>query len=128
MTRRSPGPGSSHVTASRPRGERAIRVELTQKGLDRSIVDEVLAVRRAGGQAFGDPDRPDDPDAPRVSADRAAAERLIARHARALARVAEPRQRRARAYSLLARNGFDPETCRDVAATVGTGLDEEAGE
>ena len=51
-----------------------------------------------------------------VSPDQAAAERLIARNARSLARVADPRQRRQRAYALLARNGFDPEVCRTVAA------------
>ncbi len=53
-----------------------------------------------------------------VSADAAAAERLIARNARSLARVADPRQRRQRAYALLARNGFDPEVCRTVAGRV----------
>ena len=37
---------------------------------------------------------------------------------RTLDRVADPRQRRQRAYALLARKGFDPEVCRDVAATV----------
>src|SRR6187455_603380 len=30
---------------SRPRGERAIRVELGQKGVDRAVIDEVLAAR-----------------------------------------------------------------------------------
>ena len=50
--------------------------------------------------------------------DRAAADRLLAKHARALARVADPRQRRQRAYALLARNGFDPETCREAAAAA----------
>ena len=53
-----------------------------------------------------------------VSADEAAAERLIARNARSLARVGDPRQRRQRAYALLARNGFDPEVCRTVAGRV----------
>ena len=52
------------------------------------------------------------------SADRAAADRLIARPAQGLGRVGDPRQRRQRAYALLARNGFDPEMCRTVAATV----------
>ena len=64
-----------------------------------------------------------DPDEPTVTADRSAAERLIAKHARSLARVEDPRQRRARAYALLARNGFDPETCREVAATVTVSAD-----
>jgi SOS response regulatory protein OraA/RecX len=109
---------------SRPRGERAIRAELGLKGVDRAIVDAVLAVRRAGGRS-DDSDLPMEPDLAPVSADRAAAERLIARHARSLAHVADPRQRRARAYSLLARNGFDPETCREVAvAAAATGPDD----
>ncbi len=113
---------------SRPRGERAIRVELGQKGLDKGVIDEVLSARRAGGLGLADPERAIDPDAVVVSADRAAADRLVARHARSLARVADPRQRRARAYSLLARNGFDPETCREVAASAAAGIgpDDEA--
>ena len=49
----------------------------------------------------------DDEDLP-GSADRIAAERLIAKNARALARVTDPRQRRQRAYALLARNGLRP--------------------
>jgi len=116
---------------SRPRGERAIRVELGQKGIDRAIVDQVLAARRAGGAESGasadkvaDPRL--DPDLAPVSADRAAAELLVSKHERSLARVADPRQRRARAYSLLARNGFDPETCREVAASVTATTDIEA--
>ena len=43
--------------------------------------------------------------------DRGAAERVLARHGPTLARVADLRVRRQRAYALLARNGFDPETC-----------------
>src|SRR4249919_3487035 len=43
---------------SRPRGERAIRVELAQKGIDRAVIDEVLADRRA--DALGSP-AADDP-------------------------------------------------------------------
>ena len=97
---------------ARPRGERAIRAELGLKGVDRTIVDAVLADRRDGALAG------EDPDDTRPSPDRVAAERLMIRHARALARVADPRQRRQRAYALLARNGFDPEICREVAARV----------
>lgn len=97
---------------ARPRGERAIRQELGLKGIDRTTMDLVLAERReavAGTTAD---------DGVMVSADQAAAERLLARNARSLARVADPRQRRQRAYALLARNGFDPEVCRSVAARV----------
>jgi regulatory protein len=97
---------------ARPRGERAIRQELGLKGVDRSTIDFVLGERREA--TAGLPDE----DGASVSADQAAAERLLARNARSLARVADPRQRRQRAYALLARNGFDPEVCRTVAASV----------
>jgi regulatory protein len=88
---------------ARPRGERAIREELRQKGVDRSIVDATLEERR------------DESDG---AHEVAAAERLLARNQRSLQRIADPRQRRQRAYALLARNGFDPETCREVASRV----------
>jgi regulatory protein len=96
---------------ARPRGERAIRKELGLKGVDRSTIDLVLSERREAVGVPGD-------DGETASPDRSAAERLLARHSRSLARVADPRQRRQRAYALLARNGFDPEVCRTVAATV----------
>lgn len=95
---------------ARPRGERAIREELRLKGVDRTVVETVLQERRDvasddGGTDDGGPDR-------------AAAERLLAKHARTLARIADPRRRRQRAYALLARSGFDPDTCRAVAASA----------
>jgi len=91
---------------ARPRGERVLRQELLQKGIDRSLIDELLEERRTGEE--GEASEPD----------LEAARRLLERNARSLARVADPRQRRARAYALLARNGFDPDVCRDVAAEV----------
>ena len=108
---------------ARPRGERAIREELRLKGIDRETVDLVLGERRdrAVEASAGDGDA----EAP--SADRTAAERLLTKNARALARVADPRQRRQRAYALLARHGFDPETCREVAATVDEAPDDDSG-
>jgi hypothetical protein len=54
-------------------------------------------------------------------ADAAAAERLLARRAAALAREPDPRKRRARAWALLARNGFSPEICSRLAGGVGSG-------
>src|SRR3954453_9466032 len=57
---------------SRPRGERAIRQELGLKGVDRPTVDLVLAERREAAARV-----PDD-DGVIVSADHAAAERLLA--------------------------------------------------
>ncbi|MGZ8438934.1 MAG: regulatory protein RecX [Candidatus Limnocylindrales bacterium] len=107
---------------ARPRGERAIRAELALKGVDRASVDLVIEERReaALGAAQGLED-----DGGAASADRIAAERLLARNARSLERVADPRQRRQRAYALLARNGFDPETCREVAGRVGVAVEED---
>lgn len=91
---------------ARPRGEIALRRELSLKGVERAIVDDVLEERRSGAGTDGDG----------VVVDLIAAGRLLERHARALARVTDPRQRRQRAYGLLARNGFDPEACRDAAS------------
>ena len=99
---------------ARPRGERAIREELRLKGVERTVVDEVLEERRETA-AFRDGDGD---DSGQSTPDLAAAGRLVSRHARTLGRVKDPRLRRQRAYALLARNGFDPETCRSVAATV----------
>ncbi|MEA2547561.1 MAG: regulatory protein [Chloroflexota bacterium] len=93
---------------ARPRGEIALRRELALKGVDRAVVDELLDERRSPGGVAPEGD----------GVDLEVARRLLVRHERALARVADPRQRRQRAYALLARNGFDPETCRDAAAEV----------
>jgi regulatory protein len=90
---------------ARPRGEIALRRELSLKGVDRAIVDELLDERRAPGGVTPDGD----------GVDLEAARRLLARNERSLARVADLRQRRQRAYALLARNGFDPETCREAS-------------
>ena len=89
-----------------PRGERALRRELQLKGLDRELIDGVLGDRRDAANASGEE---------AVTVDLDAAVRLIAKNARALERVADPRARRQRAYALLARHGFDPETCREAA-------------
>jgi regulatory protein len=99
---------------ARPRGERAIREELRLKGIDREVADLVLADRRSHAAEVAEAAG----DGSDAGPDRAAAERLLVKNARALARVADPRKRRQRAYALLARHGFDPETCREVAATL----------
>jgi len=91
---------------ARPRGEHALRRELQLKGVDNAIIAAVLDDRR-----IGDGEGDEEP----VDVDRAAADRLLERHARALARVPDLRARRQRAYALLARNGFDPTTAADVA-------------
>jgi regulatory protein len=95
---------------ARPRGEGAIRDELRLKGVARATVDGALDERR------------DEHDG---AHERLAAERLLARNRRRLERVADPRQRRQRAYALLARNGFDPETCREVAAAFVSAIAED---
>ena len=95
---------------ARPRGERALRDELRLKGIDRAIADAVLQERQGEGTA---------------TPDREAADRLIQKHARSLERIDDPRRRRERAYALLARNGFDPETAREVAAAIARPPDED---
>ena len=123
---------------SRPRGESALRRELALKGVDRAVIDEVLTERAAGspdagaegGASFGDgattavaPDRTVSADV-----DREAAERLLHRKAASLRREPDERKRRQKAYALLARNGFDPETCRTISATVTTAGDSPGDE
>lgn len=98
---------------ARPRGERALRVELRQKGVGREETDEALEGRRDAAAARAGDDDPDGGGG--VSPDEAAAERLLARRASQLGRVPDPRVRRQRAYALLARNGFDPGVCSAVA-------------
>lgn len=97
---------------ARPRGEVALRRELQLKGVPHDIVAEVLAGRAqaAAERAAADPVA--------VDADRDAARKLVARRASTLRREADPRRRRQKAYALLARNGFAPDVCHEVASTV----------
>ena len=106
---------------ARPRGERALADELRIKGVDRTLITEALDERRTTAADAGEDGAP--------SPDEFAAERLLARNARMLERVADPRARRQRAYALLARNGFDPATCSGAAAAFmrGAEADEEPG-
>ena len=94
---------------ARPRGERALRAELAQMGVEREISDDVLDERRGAGEG--------------TEVDLEAARRLLAKNERSLARVADPRARRQRAYALLARTGFDPDVCREVSGEVVGGSD-----
>ncbi len=88
---------------ARPRGEQALRRELARKGVERTIAAAVLD-ERTDEAADGGGRPPDE----------AAADRLLSRRSAALSRISDPRIRRQRAYALLARNGFDPETCRSA--------------
>ena len=88
---------------ARPRGETALRRELYVKGIERQLIDQVLA-ERLGAAQDGDPNRD-------------AATALLERKRAALTREPDERKRRQKAYAMLARNGFDPETCRDVSSS-----------
>ncbi|HSW43859.1 MAG TPA: regulatory protein RecX [Patescibacteria group bacterium] len=97
---------------ARPRGERALRAELRRRGVGEEVISATLGEREpaptAGrGALVGMASE---------TADGVAAAALLARRGGAAAREPDPRKRRARAYALLARNGFDP----DVAARAVT--------
>lgn len=105
---------------ARPRAARALRDELRRMGIAAVDAEAALAVREA--RASGD-----DPDDPRLgpgageraaseASDGAAAARLLARKGAGLVREPDLRKRRARAFALLARAGFDPGTARAVSA------------
>jgi SOS response regulatory protein OraA/RecX len=107
-----------------PRGEMALIVELRQKGIDATIITATLKARREAAVRWEDAPQPDEHVATGVPAgqraaftdpDMAAAWKLLERNARALSREAVPRLRRQKAYALLARNGFNPDTCREVS-------------
>lgn len=107
-----------------PRGERALRMEMGRKGVPRDVVDAVLAERsdagttaaREGKASASRSDRTgDDGSGTTPSADEAAAARLLERRRSSLERIQDPGERRRRAYALLARAGFDPETAATAA-------------
>jgi regulatory protein len=114
---------------ARPRGESALRRELSLKGLDRATIDAALDARRRGertvrlGEAAPVDVAVSEEETP--SPDESAARRLLDRRGAALRREPDPRVRRQKAYALLARNGFDPGTCRDVATAWIGASDEE---
>jgi regulatory protein len=90
---------------ARPRGENALRRELALKGVPRDVIAVVLAGRGDSADKAMDPDS-------------GAATRLLERRRAQLEREPDPRRRRQKAYALLARNGFDPQTCREVSRAL----------
>ncbi len=87
-----------------PRGERALRMELARAGVDRAVVDAVLDERATHAANVAE----DGADG--TTLDDESALRLLESRRAALDRVPDPRRRRERAYALLARSGFDPDT------------------
>lgn len=112
---------------ARPRGARALRDELRRKGVAGADIEAALLAREAAARGA------DEEDAAAASAggeraasrasDEDAAARLLARRGGAVLREPDPRKRRAKAYALLARNGFDPDVCATVAAAWLAGPD-----
>ncbi len=98
---------------ARPRGEVALRRELQLKGVGDDTIAEVLVQRAQAAAERQDPD-----DELVLDADREAARKLLGKRASALRRESDPRRRRQKAYALLARSGFAPDVCHEVAATV----------
>jgi regulatory protein len=102
-----------------PRGEAALMVELRQKGIDAPTIAAILKARREVAVRWEDGPPADEAGSPSAAppetADEAAARKLLARNARALGRVVDPRERRQKAYALLARNGFAPDVCREAS-------------
>jgi regulatory protein len=104
---------------ARPRGEIALTRELRLRGVEPSVIAAALEERRQveSDDPFGTAGTSDEEaGTERVEPDEAAAGRLLERRRRDLERVTDPRKRRARAYALLARNGFGPEIAARLAA------------
>ena len=98
---------------ARPRGAVALRRELQRKGVPDETITDVLEARAATVRSHASAD-----EAGAADVDHEAARRLLERRASALRREADPRRRRQKAYALLARNGFSPDICADVASSV----------
>lgn len=111
---------------ARPRGEHALRLELGRKGIDRETIEAALAERRDTTGHASEAGASARPDALAPTADLVAAQRLLDRRRPALLREPDPRKRRAKAYALLARNGFDPDICQRAAATAASEMDDQA--
>jgi regulatory protein len=125
---------------ARPRGSATLRRELRQKGVPDDTIREVLTTRASavaashGGAAAaasastGGPSAGASASTGGPSAEREAARRLIERRSAALSREADPRRRRQKAFALLARYGFPPDICQELASSVATEPADEAFE
>jgi regulatory protein len=121
---------------ARPRGSATLRRELRQKGVPDDTIRETLATRAStvaashGGAAAtrGSASAGASAATAGPSAEREAARRLIERRSAALSREADPRRRRQKAFALLARYGFPPDICQELASSVATEPADEAFE
>jgi regulatory protein len=121
---------------ARPRGSATLRRELRQKGVPDDTIRETLATRAStvaashGGAAAtrGSASAGASAATAGPSAEREAARRLIERRAAALSREADPRRRRQKVFALLARYGFPPDICQELASSVATEAADEAFE
>ena len=108
---------------AKPRGSVALRRELQLKGVPEDTISETLEARSAlavGAIVLG-------PSGDAVAdADRVAARRLLDRRARTLSREVDPQRRRQKAYALLARNGFAPDVCNEIASSLAEGAGQES--
>ena len=115
---------------ARPRGARALRDELRRKGVAAADIEAALIAREAAARGADEDDAAagsaDGERAASRASDEDAAARLLARRGGAVLREPDPRRRRAKAYALLARNGFDPDVCATVAAAWLAGPDTAA--
>ena len=98
---------------ARPRGAVALRRELQLKGVPDDTIAEVLAARAEEAA-----ESTADGATGSSHVDVLAARRLIERRVSTLRREPDPRRRRQKAYALLARHGFTPDICHEVASAV----------
>jgi SOS response regulatory protein OraA/RecX len=103
---------------AKPRGSVALRRELQLKGVPEDTISETLEARSALAVGASVPGPSGDAVA---DADRVAARRLLDRRARTLSREVDPQRRRQKAYALLARNGFAPDVCNEIASSLAEG-------
>jgi regulatory protein len=108
-----------------PRGEHALMLELRQKGIDPTIVAATLLARREAATQWDGGGVDEDDAIAHETPDEAGARKLLARHARTLARVTDARVRRQKAYMLLARKGFGPDVASAISREWATGTTED---
>jgi regulatory protein len=87
---------------ARPRGRETLRSELVRQGITEDDARGVLEERQAM----------------RPEADLDAARRLLERRASVLEREPDLQKRRMKAYALLARSGFEPDVCNNLASEL----------